>query len=290
MTPNLEDMANALDASPDYRVQRRMPILPTLSRLPDGARIASMTDTETTGIDVDTSEVIELALLPFAYDADYRILGLLPAYEGFRQPSAPIPQEITDLTGIDDDMVRGCDIDVGKVSALVDNSTHVIAHNARFDRPFLERIAQAFIDTPWACSLRQVDWKANGYEGAKLSHLLAQVGYFHDAHRAVADCHAGIVLLGTVMKDSRTALAHLIENAERVQWRIHAVGSPYDTKDALKRRGYRWAGEEGKPPKCWSKDVDDKDAEIDFLQKEIYRRPAQPIAVPITARMRFSRR
>lgn len=290
MTLSLEDMANALDASPDYRVQRRMPILPTLATLPHGARIACMTDTETTGIDVDTSEVIELAVVPFAYDANYRILGLLPAYEGFREPSAPIPPEITDLTGIDDDMVRGRSLDIRYVSDLIHDSTHVIAHNARFDRPFLEGVGQCFVEASWACTLREIDWKANGYEGAKLSHLLSQVGYFHDAHRAVADCHAGIVLLGTEMKDGRTALAHLIESADRTQWRIHAIGSPYDSKDILKRRGYRWAGEEGKPAKCWSKDVDDKDAEIAFLQRDVYKRPASPLAAPITARTRYSRR
>ena len=38
----------------------------------------------------------------------------------------------------------------------------VIAHNAAFDRPFLERRLPIFAEKHWACSRFDVDWKASG--------------------------------------------------------------------------------------------------------------------------------
>ena len=40
-------------------------------------------DTETTGMDADDDEIIELALVPFEFDKDGNIYRLLPAYNAF---------------------------------------------------------------------------------------------------------------------------------------------------------------------------------------------------------------
>lgn len=57
---------------------------------------------------------------------------------GLQKPTVPIPPEITRLTEISDEMVAGQMIDVGLLGALIDPADVVIAHNARFDRPFCE--------------------------------------------------------------------------------------------------------------------------------------------------------
>jgi hypothetical protein len=41
-----------------------------------------------------------------------------------------------------------------------------------------------------ALSASQVDSKQEGCDGAKLAHLLAGHGLFHDGHRAAEDCHS----------------------------------------------------------------------------------------------------
>jgi DNA polymerase III subunit epsilon len=44
----------------------------------------------------------------------------------------------------------------------------VIAHNADFDRRFLERRVPAFATKHWACSRSDIDWKAEGIRSSAL--------------------------------------------------------------------------------------------------------------------------
>jgi hypothetical protein len=71
---------------------------------------------------------------------------------------------------------------------------------------------------------------------------------------------------------------------------IWAEQSPFDLKDSLKRRGYRWSdGSDGRP-RSWYVDVDESnpDDEIPFLQTEIYLRDVEPRLQTLTAFDRFS--
>ena len=73
-------------------------------------------------------------------------------------PGRPLPAEITHLTGLTDDDVRGERIDVERAGALIDRSGLVVAHNARFDRPFVERVLPAARARPWTCTRAEVPW------------------------------------------------------------------------------------------------------------------------------------
>ncbi|WP_348637459.1 hypothetical protein [Bradyrhizobium sp. ISRA430] len=69
-----------------------------------------------------------------------------------------------------------------------------------------------------------------------------------------------------------------------------AEQSPFDLKDVLKRRGYRWSdGSDGRP-RSWYIDVSeaDVDVEIAFLKSEIYLREITPRLQTLTAFTRFS--
>lgn len=290
----LEAMAAALEASGRYRVLRRLGERTQLAP-PNGGptRTGLFLDVETTGLDTAHDEVIELALVPFTYGLDGQVFEILPAYQAFQEPSRPIPPEITQITGITDAMVAGCKIDLAQVEAMLARAALVVAHNAAFDRPFAERLSAAFEVKPWSCSMSQVDWVAEGHEGRKLSYLVARAGYFYDAHRAATDCQAAIELLAAVLPRSGVpAMAKLLENARRPSWRIWAENSPYDLRNALKARGYRWNGDGGPSPKAWYVDVEDhlRDAELQFLRAEIYQREIDLMVHAITAHNRFSDR
>ena len=69
-------------------------------------------------------------------------------------------------------MVAGKSINPAEVAAFATNSALVVAHNAGFDRRFLERLSDTFLALPWACSMTQIDWAAEGYEGTKLAYLV----------------------------------------------------------------------------------------------------------------------
>src|ERR1700761_8297172 len=111
-TISLAVMADALSRSPDYRVLRRLvPRVPFTPPVGLDMKTAVLLDTETTGLDAQKDEVIELGMVKFDYLSDGRIVGVRDIFSAFNEPSEPIPAEITALTGITDEMVAGHRID-----------------------------------------------------------------------------------------------------------------------------------------------------------------------------------
>jgi DNA polymerase-3 subunit epsilon len=286
-------MVSALEQSGDYRILRRLVPRP-LSKPPlENSKIAIVIDFETTGLNTAQDEVIELGMIKFSYSDQGEVTAVIDTFGSLNEPSTSIPPEVTALTGITDDMVRGQHIDPDAVVSFVSNTNVVIAHNANFDRKFAERGWPIFIETNWACSAQEIEWRKHGFEGSRLAYLLAGAGYFHDAHRAVDDCQAQLEILAMPLAETNaTALAVLLERARRPTFRIWAEHSPFDLKDELKKRGYRWNdGTDGRP-KAWFVDVSEdlRDDEITFLRRNIYQCDVDPVVQRITAANRFSNR
>jgi DNA polymerase III subunit epsilon len=289
---NFEAAVEALEASGQYRILRRLlprPVATSRNAVP-GEKLAVIVDTETTGLAHTRDEVIEIGMVAFSYDEDGRIGDVVGTFNALREPSVPITPEITRLTGITPDMVAGQAIDVDAVEAFIQPAHLVIAHNARFDRPFCERLTHGFSLKAWACSHAEVSWSDFGFEGSKLGYLLSQCGWFHQGHRAVEDCHALLEVLATPLPgDAGCAMSHLLTSARKALLRIWAEGAPFDMKDELKKRGYRWNdGTDGRP-KSWFIEIseDAYEAELTFLRQEIYRRNVEPFTQRITAFERF---
>lgn len=290
----MEAMAKSLEASGEFRVLRRLTPQPLWTPPSDfGGRIGLFVDVETTGLDPARDEIIELAMTRFYYGRDGQVLGVGESFQGLRQPAQPIAPEITRLTGIDDAMVAGHSIDPLAVARFAANAHLVVAHNAAFDRRFLERFSDVFTTKPWGCSMSQIDWAAEGHEGVKLVWLAAGAGFFYDRHRAVNDCAAAIELLTLPLPVSGgSALAQLLEAARQPTWRLRAEQAPFELKDALKARGYRWDDGTRGAPKAWFIDVRDAALadELQFLETEIYQRPIDLRPQRIDAYDRFSDR
>lgn len=291
-TLSLDNMADTLASTGDYRVLRRL-IPRTVSAAAQGQIVKSgiLLDVETTGLDAIRDEVIELAMVKFDYLPDGTITRVADVFTAFNEPSKPIPAEIVELTGITDEIVAGHKIDADAVAQFIDGAVIVIAHNANFDRRFSERYWPMFQHKAWACSATELDWRKHGFDGSRLGYLLAGAGFFHQAHRAIDDCHALLEILALELPTlGKSALAALLERARKKTMRVWAEQSPFDLKDELKRRGYRWSdGSDGRP-KSWYIDVDEsaQDAEITFLQKTIYMRDVEPRVQALGALSRFS--
>lgn len=284
----------ALEATGRYRVLRK---LETLSQIhqDDGQpqRKALFVDVETTGLDAQRDEIIELAMVQFTYSADGLIYRVEEAYHGYQEPSVPISAEITRLTGIDASMVAGQAIDLERVQSCVAQADLIVAHNAGFDRKFLERLCAAFVHKPWACSQSQIDWKSEGFEGTRLAYLVAGAGFFYDQHRALNDCQASIALLAQTLPVShKPAMKALLDAARRKDIRIFASQAPFDMKEKLRARGYRWNGEGIGASRAWF--IDRPEAEVEdeiaWLETEIYGRAADLHCQRIDAYNRFSSR
>ena len=166
-------MAEALSRSTDYRVLRRLvPRTIFTPSVGESTKTGILLDTETTGLDPRKDEVIELGMVKFDYLPDGRVVGVRDVFSSFNEPSVPIPTEVTALTGITNEMVAGQRIDEAVVSAFVEDAVIVIAHNAGFDRKFVERYWPVFERRAWGCSATEVEWRQHGFEGSRLGYLL----------------------------------------------------------------------------------------------------------------------
>ncbi|WP_158913243.1 3'-5' exonuclease [Caulobacter sp. S45] len=289
---HLEALATQLEASGDYRVLRKLRQRDQLPSPPPGARLGLVLDVETTGADLRGDEVIELAMVRFVYSPEGEVLGIQEIFQGYHQPSKPISAEITALTGIDAATVAGHKLDLDRVGAFVAPSAIVVAHNAAFDRRFAERLPPYFSTKAWGCSMSEPPWREEGFEGLKLSHLAAQCGFFYDKHQALQDCLATLEILARPLPSGRTALAALLERARRPSWRLWAENAPFEHKDVLKARGYRWSGGDDGRPRAWWTDVDQDmvEAELDWLRSNVYGYEAEVPQRRLTAFDRYSER
>jgi DNA polymerase-3 subunit epsilon len=293
--------AEYLRGHPDYRVLRKFVPRTRYNEEPwhlgdrTHVKIGAFVDVEATGLDVEKDEVIELGIVPFAYDAARRIVyDVLPSLSYFNEPTRPITLEITDITGITPAMVAGQRIAApavqAELTAALSQCSIIFAHKADYDRPMCERVHPAFAALPWACTLNEIDWRAFGVNGGALGNILMSAcGEFAvDAHRATNDCHVGVHVLAAAQLEGKTALSMILESARDGAHRVCALNSPMWTKDMLRARRYRALYSGGRF--CyWYKDVrkDDVDEELDWCRQEA---GADPVVRQISAKDRYSAR
>ena len=269
------DPAVALEASGDYRVLRKLPRKTEFSA-DDGTptKVGIILDIETTGLNPTSDEIIELGMIKFTFSAGGHVFKVLDTFSELREPGVAIPAEVAELTGITPVMVAGHRIDAELVARFVEDAVLIIAHGASFDRPFSEKLFPVFAEKHWACSNTQVDWQSRGHRGTKLTYLLNDFGLFYEGHRALDDCHAVLAVLSSVLPPAtRPPLGALLENARKASVRIWAEEAPFDHKDTLRARGYRWSNGTDGTPRAWWKDVDEAtaEAELAYLRTEIYK-------------------
>lgn len=265
MNQDFEAMAHTLENTGAYRVLRRFQFSP---RPGEPAGVAVILDTETTGLDPESAELIDFGALRVRYDAAGNILDVIEETAWLREPGEPIPPEVSRLTGITHDMVRGQGFTPRAVLGVCNGANLLIAHNVRYDRTVLARFAKRLAHFPWACSMSEIGWREiEGRDTRALGPLLQSYGYFHTGHRALNDAQATLAVLSQPsIADGRPLFAHLLASASRDTYRVFAWSTPYETRKSLKARGYSW--EPGR--RVWFKDTVDAVTERAWLASYIY--------------------
>jgi DNA polymerase-3 subunit epsilon len=236
----------------------------------DIVRTGIVLDTETTGLNHAEDAIIEIGLRQFLFNRQTgEVLGLSKAYSSFQDPGRAIPAEITELTGITDEMVAGKSIEWNVVDALLEEASIIIAHNARFDRPFIDKKSKVSREKVWGCSIKQISWRDQGFTSSKLELLNIYHGFFTDSHRAINDVDALLYLLSLHESGSeKPYLQELLTNAKKSQTHVIATSAPFETKDQLKGRGYSWDNQN----KFWNKVINKEvlNEEIKWLEESVY--------------------
>ena len=266
-----------LHATGEYQVLRKLSLdrdnrFSHASR--PGSCIGLCLDTETTGLNHAVDLIIELGIVAFEYDpvtAD--IIRISDRYNGFEDPGTPLAREIVEITGITDEMLAGQHFDEPTVNQLAGAASLVIAHNAGFDRPFVEQRFPAFRTLPWACTVNQIDWQAERLPARSLEYLLFKFGWCINAHRALDDAEGVLgLLLEQLPVNGQPVFRVLLEASAASVSRVYAINAPFDRKELLKQRGYRWSDGSGSTPKCWWISIPEPQEpdELAFLAGQIY--------------------
>ena len=292
MLKDLETIASLLSANKDYQVLKRFEQVTEYNPSNEEAKLIGVyLDAETTGLDYKNDKIIELALVPFEYDNEGNIYRLLDGYSSFQDPGVLLNKDITSLTGIMDEMVKDQAIDNGIVESIAQSASLIIAHNASFDRKFIEKQFPIFQQKAWGCSYTQVPWQQENISSAKLEYLAYKFGFFYDAHRAEMDCLVGVHLLAQSLPVSnKLVFKTLLDRVDETSYIIWAINAPFSTKDLLKARGYRWNDGSNGKPKSWYIEVIElvKEREENFLYQDIYQKKVDLIIDKINSFNRFS--
>ena len=256
----------------NYRVIRPLEIRTSFcdDQPPDKLVTVAILDTETTGTNFDRDKIIELGMVLVEVCPEtgkaYRIVQV---FDELEDPGMPIPEESTHIHHISDEMVAGKRINDAEVEALIAGVSLVVAHNAGFDRPFVEERFPIFATKAWACSFMQIPWSEEGIGSAKLEFIAYSFGFHFTGHRATADCHALLEVLQQHLPVSGSkAMQVLLQNARGSELKVSALGSPFESKDLLKERAYRWNAD----MKVWAKSIPKQnlDDEVSWLRDFVY--------------------
>ena len=181
---------------------------------PSATTVFGILDLETTGFSTDRHRILEIGLV---VQRDGRILR---RFTTLVDASAPIPPEIVALTGIDERALENAPGEEQALLALArvlreSRVEALVAHNAPFDRRFLERAWSRYALgqdlPPFLCSLRLARrWIRAPRHG--LDALIQQLGIRSLArHRALGDAEMTAVVWAELLARGRLQGVHTLE-------------------------------------------------------------------------------
>lgn len=301
MSTDITAAHQTLLSSPNHRVLVR-PGMPQVTTPPEHAnlRTAAFINIETTGLDASVHEIIQLSILPFTYALETNDLTSVgPLENQYQQPKSAngIPENVTLHHGITNDMVQSAEFELDKLEAILKEADLLIAHHARFVRPFLEKLLPLTEKKPWACLKQDVPWLQEGILRENLEHLTTTYGYFYNPYDPSEKTIAAVNLLtGQLPRSEDRVLAALRRSAGKITRRITVT--PHDRSHAndFKARRYTWSdGREAHHPKGWWKDIpeDEYETEIQWLRTNVFNEPHDtftPNPTDYNATQRYSTR
>jgi DNA polymerase III alpha subunit (gram-positive type) len=217
-------------------------------------------DFETTGLSAEKDHVIEIGAVVWETETKKPVTmySELIKPEGF----IGLPTEIIQITGIDDQSLFDYGVEAQgafkKLHSLIESTEFIVAHNAPFDRSFLniglEKWGLPPVTKSWLDTLADIPYP-KGIVTRKLDYLAAEHKVLNPfSHRAVFDV---LTMLSVLNKYD---LKEVIERSKSPNVEVTAIVS-FDEKDKAKDLGFHWDGK----GRRWFKDFKQCDLdEMDF--------------------------
>ena len=183
-------------------------------------------DTETTGLSFKDCSLIEISA------AILSGREVIDRFETFVHPGTPIPTEIVELTGITNADVADAPSARDAVAALAEfcAGRPVLAHNATFDRTFIESVpGGSEVSDTWIDTLALSRIALPRLSTHRLADMAAAFGCASVTHRAADDvdalCGMWRILLLALLDLPSGLLARLAEMHREVEWPFRAIFS-----------------------------------------------------------------
>ena len=212
-------------------------------------------DTETTGLDENNDEVVEIGCILFN----------VPFKSVLSQLSFLLPVQINDA-----EFINGISADVSNVEQpwnegmqflykLIDSCDFIVAHNAAFDKKWFGKGKLPYLDKKWICSLDDVNWsfKKNIKSRPSVTDLALAFNIpVWNVHRALSDCY----YISEVFKKIDN-LEEILLKATEPRYLYKAIVS-YEDRILAKNAGFRW----NSPVQgAWTRKLSETEAtELDF--------------------------
>ncbi len=160
----------------------------------------SIIDIETTGQSYKNGKITEIAL--------YQHNGqeLTDSYSTLINPEMDIPYFITELTGIDNDMVKDAPkfYEVAKTIVEMTEGRIFVAHNVSFDYKFIKEEFNRLgfnYDRKTMCTIKLSRKLLPGHKSYSLGKLCSDIGIeINGRHRAAGDALATVKLFDILLK------------------------------------------------------------------------------------------
>ena len=226
-------------------------------------RTITIVDTETTGFDPKKDKIIELAAILYSltHAAPIASFATLIHYPTNAAECA---------NGISVGLLKDTPKPYGGMAELmlntfVNDSDALVAHNATFDRNFINAADLLLPDTkdvPWVCSMKHLAWpkpaSSNSLMATAISHGVAITA----AHRAMTDCDILARLL-TRVHEMGHSLTKLFDATETPKVLVEALVT-YSNRQLAKDAKFFWDQDENHPKKWLRECTEEEMAKFPF--------------------------
>ena len=199
----------------------------------DAARTLLIVDTETTGLDPQRDQCLEVGVILFD----------VPGRQVLAQQSFLLPVETNAAEAINHIPASATQLPqpwrpaLDYLQALLNAADVLVAHNAAFDRQWFGRDPLPAVSHPWLCSMEDLRWPAERQLRSRPSVRDLALAYgvpVWSAHRALTDC----IYLAEVFArcdDLETMLLYGLEPRQLVRAKVS-----YDERHLAREAGFRW--------------------------------------------------
>lgn len=214
-------------------------------------------DTETTGLSPANANMTEVAACVYHVESK----AILQTYQTLIYSATNETAEITGITQESLNEMQNIAFNPNSIVALSNRCDALMAHNAQFDRGFIEKYC-GIINKPWICSQRHIRFPKEG-KSKRLGHICVDHGIpVLSAHRALTD----VMLLVQLLNITPNLIDQLNKILSGQGIQLYQAVVPISDKEKAKAAGFTW----NSGAKRWEKEMfADEIANLGFPVKAI---------------------